>query len=526
MKDYIATLLDTHKGGQYINLSIPELIEHALMRGEGMIASNGAFVVRTGKYTGRSPEDKFIDRSVETDHDVDWGKVNKPFEPAMFDRLFARMLAYLGDRDIYVFDGFAGADPAYRLPVRVITEKAWHSLFINRVLIRPSRDEPASALSPFTIIDAAGFAAVPEIDGTRSETFIILDFEKRIGLIGGTEYAGEIKKCVFTVLNYLLPHQDVLPMHCSANVGKEGDTALFFGLSGTGKTTLSADPERNLIGDDEHAWSDHGVFNFEGGCYAKCIRLSPYTEPEIWSAIRYGAVLENVVLDPKTREPDYNDASLTENTRAAYPLDHIPGVVIPSIGGHPKTIIFLTADAFGVLPPVARLTTEQAMYYFLSGYTSKLAGTERGVTTPQPTFSACFGAPFMPLSPVRYAALLGQKLEQHDVRCYLLNTGWTGGAYGTGRRMDLNVTRALLANALGGGLDEVPYVTDQTFGLRIPTHCPGVDASLLQPRQTWPDPVEYDLAAAQLAAQFIDNFKRFGSVPDSVRFAGPYGNRK
>jgi phosphoenolpyruvate carboxykinase (ATP) len=532
MTDYIATLLDSHKGGVHVNLSVAELMEHALRRNEGMMASNGAFVVRTGKYTGRSPEDKFIDSGIQTDGDVDWGKVNKPFDPIKFERLFARILAHLDDRDLYIFDGFAGADPAYRLPVRVITEKAWHSLFINRLLIRPSgvdndvhppRNAPLRADAPFTIIDVADFQAIPEIDGTRSETFIILDFDKRIGLIGGTEYAGEIKKSIFTVLNYLLPHQDVLPMHCSANIGKRGDTALFFGLSGTGKTTLSADPERNLIGDDEHGWSDQGVFNFEGGCYAKCIHLTPETEPEIWSAIRYGAVLENVVLDPHTREPNFDDGSLTENTRAAYPLDFIPGAVIPSVGGHPKNIIFLTADAFGVLPPVARLTTEQAMYYFLSGYTSKLAGTERGVTTPQPTFSACFGAPFMPLSPVRYAELLGQKLREHDVRCFLLNTGWTGGSYGTGRRIDLAVTRTLLTHVLAGSLNDVPYVTDQTFGLRIPTACAGIDPGLLLPRQTWSDPIEYDTAAARLAGQFIENFKAFSGVPDTVRFAGPHG---
>jgi len=523
MKNYIETLINAHKAQKHLNLAVPTLIEHAIKRGEGAIANGGALVVRTGKYTGRSPEDKFIDQSAETEHDVDWGKVNKPFDPERFDRLFARMLAHLSDRDLYIFDGFAGADPAYRLPVRVITEKAWHSLFINRLLIRPTADELANHTPAFTIIDAASFEAIPEIDGTRSETFIILDFEKRLGIIGGTEYAGEIKKSVFTVLNYLLPHQNVMPMHCSANIGADGDSALFFGLSGTGKTTLSADPNRRLIGDDEHGWSDNGVFNFEGGCYAKCIHLKHDTEPEIWDAIGHGAVLENVVLDPVTRVPNFDDASLTENTRAAYPLEHIAGAVFPSVGGHPKTIIFLTADAFGVLPPIAKLTTEQAMFYFLSGYTSKLAGTERGVTTPQPTFSACFGAPFMPLSPVRYAGLLGQKLEEHNAQCFLLNTGWTGGPYGTGKRMDLAATRTLLTAALNGDLDHVRYVEDDAFGLRIPTTCPGVDPSILQPRLTWKDPMEYDLAAGRLASQFIENFRKFNGVPDSVRTAGPKG---
>jgi len=521
MNDYIATLLTSHKGAKFANLSPAELIEHSIRRNEGMIASNGALVVRTGKYTGRSPEDKFIDSSSETEHDVDWGKVNKPFDPEKFERLFARMLAHLNNRDLYIFDGFAGADPAYQLPVRIITEKAWHSLFINRMLIRPTKGELEHHVPNFTIIDAASFEAIPEIDGTRSETFIILDFEKRLGIIGGTEYAGEIKKSVFTVLNYLLPHQDVMPMHCSANVGADGDSALFFGLSGTGKTTLSADPDRKLIGDDEHGWSDRGIFNFEGGCYAKCIHLSPETEPEIWSAIGHGAVLENVVLD-SDRDPNFDDASMTENTRAAYPLDHIPNAVIPSVAGHPKTIIFLTADAFGVLPPIARLTSEQAMYYFLSGYTSKLAGTERGITTPQPTFSACFGAPFMPLSPVRYAGLLGQKLEEHEARCFLLNTGWSGGAYGEGKRMSLSVTRTLLTKALNGDLDEVRYVKDEAFGLNIPVECPGVDSKVLQPRDTWADPNAYDLAASRLAAQFIENFRKFSSVPDAIRAAGPH----
>jgi phosphoenolpyruvate carboxykinase (ATP) len=521
MTGYTTMLFELHKARVFKNLSVPELIEHAIRRGEGMIAANGALCVRTGKCTGRSPEDKFIDSSAETEHDVDWGKVNKPFDPVKFDRLFARMLAHLQDRDLYVFDGYAGADTAYRLPVRVVTELAWHSLFADRLLIRPDREQLADHKPEFTIINAAHFEAIPEIDGTRSETFILLDFEKRIGLIGGTEYAGEIKKGVFTVLNYLLPHQDVMPMHCSANIGSDGDTALFFGLSGTGKTTLSADPDRRLIGDDEHGWSDAGVFNFEGGCYAKCNKLREENEPQIWSAIRYGAVLENVPLDPVTRVPDYDDGSVTENTRVAYPLDYIPGAVLPSVGGHPNTILFLTADAFGVLPPVARLTTEQAMYYFLSGYTSKLAGTERGVTEPQPTFSACFGAPFMPLSPVRYASLLGQKLSQHSARCYLLNTGWTGGPYGVGNRLDLGLTRRLLKAILSGEMEHVPYTRDPIFGFDTPVLCEGIPGELLSQRATWANPAAYDEAAQSLAGQFVKNFQRFGEVPASIPEAGP-----
>lgn len=522
MTDYISALLSSNREKIYSNLSVPKLIEHAIRRNEGVLAANGALVVRTGKYTGRSPEDKFIDHSTVSDADIDWGKVNKPFEQDKFDRLFARMMAHLADKDLYVFDGYAGADPEYRLPVRVITELAWHSLFTNRLLIRADRKQLVDHKPQFTIIDAAHFEAIPEIDGTRTETFIILDFEKRIGIIGGTEYAGEIKKSVFTVLNYLLPHKDVMPMHCSANVGKNGKVALFFGLSGTGKTTLSADPDRQLIGDDEHGWSDHGVFNFEGGCYAKCIHLTEKSEPEIWNAVKYGSVLENVRLDSDTREPDFDDTSLTENTRVAYPLDYIPNSLVPSVGGHPKDILFLTADAFGVLPPVARLTPAQAMYYFLSGYTSKLAGTERGVTTPQPTFSACFGAPFMPLSPVRYAELLGKKLAENNANVYLLNTGWTGGPYGTGKRLDLGLTRQLLHAVLSGELENAEYKQDPIFGFAIPQAVEGIPSEILNPRNTWSDPGAYDQAVVKLATQFKENFKRFNTVPPSILNAGPY----
>lgn len=520
MTDYVSILLKTNKGTIYRNLPAAELIEHAIRKSEGALAANGALVVNTGKYTGRSPEDKFIDNS-ENAQDVDWGKVNKPFPQAQFEQIFTRILAHLHDRDLYIYDGFAGACPEYRLPVRIITELAWHSLFVNRLLIRPTDEELETHVPQFTIVNASRFEAIPEIDGTRTETFIILDFEKRLGIIGGTQYAGENKKGVFTVLNYLLPHRDVFPMHCSANIGPGGDTALFFGLSGTGKTTLSADPDRNLIGDDEHGWSDNGIFNFEGGCYAKCINLTEKREPEIYRAVRYGSVLENVVLDPKTREPLYDDDSMTENTRAAYPLDFIPHAVIPSVGGHPRNIIFLTADAFGVLPPIARLTNEQAMYHFLSGYTSKLAGTERGVTEPQPTFSACFGDPFMPLSPVRYAELLGQKLKKHSASCYLLNTGWTGGPYGVGKRMDLSTTRRLLKAILDGELEHVEYTRERHFGLMIPRTAPDVPAEILEPCRTWADHDAYERAATSLAAKFVENFKRFKNIPTSIQNAGP-----
>jgi phosphoenolpyruvate carboxykinase (ATP) len=504
------------------NASVDELIEEAIRRGEGVLASNGALDVRTGKYTGRSPKDKFIVRDEITEGRVDFERGNQPFPPDRFDALEARVRAYLAERDHFIFDGFAGADPKYRLPIRVITEFAWHSLFARQLFIRPTPEELEDFAPEFTVMDAALFQADPARDGTHTETFILLNFTKRLVLIGGTEYAGEIKKSVFSALNFFLPQRDVFPMHCSANTALDGsDTALFFGLSGTGKTTLSADPERDLIGDDEHGWSDHGVFNFEGGCYAKCIHLSESKEPEIWSAIRRGAVLENVVLDDHTRTPDYDSTLFTENTRAAYPLDFIPHALIPSMGGHPKTLLFLTADAFGVLPPVAKLTTEQAMFYFLSGYTSKLAGTERGVTTPEPIFSTCFAAPFLPLYPMDYARMLGERLKKHEASCYLVNTGWTGGPYGVGRRIDLGVTRAIVHAALMGTIENAPMEIDHTFGFMVPTECADVPSEILQPRNTWPDPARYDMAAHDLAALFIDNFKRFPRATEQIRAAGP-----
>ncbi|MGH9531177.1 MAG: phosphoenolpyruvate carboxykinase (ATP), partial [Terriglobales bacterium] len=424
------------------NLHAGPLAEHALRRGEGRLASNGALVAETGSRTGRSPKDKFTIKDEVTTQRVAWGAVNQPFEPAKFDVLLDRVVEYLSDRELFVQDLNAGADPKYRLPIRVVNELAWHNLFVRQLFVRPSAEELKSHAPEFTVIGAPGFQAVPKRDGTNSDAFILVNFKRGLVLIGGTRYAGEMKKSIFGVMNFILPGRSVFPMHCSANVGKDGVTALFFGLSGTGKTTLSADPERRLIGDDEHGWSQTGIFNFEGGCYAKCIRLSRRNEPQIWGALRFGSVLENVVLHPQTREPDYNDESITENTRAAYPVDFIEGAVIPGIGGHPKHIVFLTADAFGVLPPISRLTPDQAMYHFLSGYTAKVAGTEAGVgSEPQATFSTCFGSPFLPLAPKVYAEMLGARMREHQAQCWLVNTGWFGGVFGVGKRMNLPYTR-------------------------------------------------------------------------------------
>jgi phosphoenolpyruvate carboxykinase (ATP) len=503
------------------NLSYSVLVEHALARGEAVLADNGALVVQTGKYTGRSPGDKFIVDDATTHAKVDWGKTNQPFDNAKFDALLEKVTAYLATKETYIFDGYGGASEQYRLPISVVTEFAWHNAFAQALLLH--RDEILSddEAKKFTIIDAANFKADPAVDGTKTETFIILNFTKRIVLIGGTEYAGEIKKSVFSILNFLLPERNVFPMHCSANIGQDGSTALFFGLSGTGKTTLSADPARSLIGDDEHGWSEDGIFNFEGGCYAKTIHLSAKTEPAIWNAIHYGTVLENVVLDPTTRAIDYDSSARTENTRAAYPLRFIDNSVQPSVGGHPKTIIFLTADAFGVLPPVAKLTKEQAMYHFLSGYTSKLAGTERGITTPEATFSTLFGAPFFALPPVCYADLLGEYLDKHQADVYLLNTGWTGGPYGVGKRMNLTLTRAMVDAALSGTIKNVEYKKDSIFGLYVPEKVPGVPSEVLSARSTWSNEAEYDVAARKLAALFQENFKKFAGTSDVIRLSGP-----
>ena len=509
-------------GPQSWNLGPARLVEQAVVRGEGALSNSGALVFLTGAYTGRSPEDKFVVREPTVEAEVDWGKVNRPFEPSRFDALFDRVVEHLQGREVWVQDAFGGADPAHRLPIRVVAERAYHALFARQLFVRGTPEELARHRPEFTIVAVPDFKAIPERDGTRSEVFILLNFARKLVLIGGTLYAGEIKKSVFSILNTLLPRRGVLSMHCSANVGVGGDVALFFGLSGTGKTTLSADPARGLIGDDEHGWSDEGVFNFEGGCYAKCIRLDPASEPEIHGAIRFGTVLENVVLDPVTRAPDYADASLTENTRAAYPIEAIPNHVPSGQGGHPRHLVFLTCDAFGVLPPLSKLSPEQAMYHFLSGYTAKVAGTERGLgSEPSAVFSACFGAPFMTLPPGRYAGLLGQKLRRHWSQAWLLNTGWTGGGFGQGHRISLPHTRALVQAITGGMLDRASTAVDPVFGLEYPTSCPGVPPEILDPRAAWPDPLAYDAQAAKLAALFRENFDRFEGVDPAIRAAGP-----
>ncbi len=513
-------------GRVHRNLSASQLVAVSLAHGESKLAANGALVAYTGSRTGRSPRDKFTVQDDRTRDKVNWGRVNQPFEAAKFDALLERVVAYLADRDVYVQDLFGGADPAYRLPVQIASEYAWHSLFVRQLFLRPSAEELKTHKPEFTVIAAPEFEAVPERDGTRSSTFILVNFTRKIVLIGGTKYAGEMKKCIFGVLNFLLPEQDVLPMHCSANVGADGVSALFFGLSGTGKTTLSADPERRLIGDDEHGWSAKGIFNFEGGCYAKCVDLTEEKEPQIYHAIRFGSVLENVVLDPATCEPDYRDTRFTENTRAAYPIDYIDNALIPSIGGHPKNVLFLAADAFGVLPPISRLTPEQAMYHFLSGYTAKLAGTEAGLgSEPVPDFSTCFGGPFMPLPPKVYAQMLGERLRQHNAQCWLVNTGWTGGPYGVGHRMSLPHTRAMVHAVLDGRLAQVEFVTEPSFGFSIPTSCPGVPAEVLNPRSVWKDAAAYDAQAAMLAGKFRENFEKF-DVPEAIRNAGPKAQKR
>lgn len=512
------------KGSNVLNqLSVSQLVEKVIERNEGVLTSTGAVRATTGKYTGRSPKDKYIVEEESVKDKIDWGAVNQPISEQIFTNLLNKVLDFLkAKEEVFVFRGFAGADTKYRLPIQVINEYAWHNLFAHQLFIRPTQEELASHEAGFTIISAPNFKADPAIDGTKSETFIIISFEKRIVLIGGTEYAGEIKKSVFSIMNYLLPENNILSMHCSANVGREGDVALFFGLSGTGKTTLSADPNRRLIGDDEHGWSNNGVFNIEGGCYAKCINLSREKEPQIFDAIRFGSVLENVILDNESRIADYDDGSLTENTRAAYPLQAIDNIVDPSVAGHPNTIIFLTADASGVLPPIAKLSKEQAMYHFLSGYTSKLAGTERGVTTPEATFSTCFGSPFLPLPATRYAAMLGEKISQHNASVFLVNTGWTGGEYGVGSRMKLSYTRAMVQAALEGELNNTETKKDEVFGLDIPLHVPGVPDNVLQPNQTWTNQEEYYVKAKELADKFRENFNKFINVePEIITKGGP-----
>jgi phosphoenolpyruvate carboxykinase (ATP) len=504
------------------NLGTAQLLEHAIQRREGTLASGGSFVVRTGQFTGRSPKDKFIVRDEITDANVQWGAVNQPMSEAQFDRIYARMMKFWQGHDVYVQDCFVGADPGYTLPLRVISQLAWHNLFARQLFIRPDPELTGEHRPEFTILFAPDFQTNPAEDGTNSETCIVISFKRRAVLICGTSYAGEMKKSAFTILNYLLPERGVFPMHCSANVGESGDVALFFGLSGTGKTTLSADPRRRLIGDDEHGWSDAGVFNFEGGCYAKCIRLSRENEPQIWNAIRFGTVLENVAMDSETRLLDFDSADVTENTRAAYPLNFIEGAVIPSVGGHPSNVIFLTADAFGVLPPIARLTPEQAMYHFLSGYTAKVAGTERGLgNEPQATFSAGFGGPFLPRPPAAYASLLGEKLRRHQASCWLVNTGWVGGPFGIGQRMKLPYTRAMLNAVLSGQLKDVPVTPHPVFKVAAPQSCPEVPSSFLDARGMWADKSAYDKAARDLAARFNKNFEKFSDVSHEVAAAAP-----
>jgi len=506
--------IDT-SGKVFSNLSPAELIEHALHRKEGFLSSNGALVADTGKFTGRSPQDRYIVRDAKTADAVWWGEINIPFDEEKFDQLLAKMKNHLADKDLFVRYASAGADPDHQMKLKIVNTLAWHNLFCYNMFLRPSKDELKSFQSDFTIICAPDFQADPAVDGTKSPNFAILDLSRRMILIGGTAYAGEMKKGIFSVLNFLLPHdKGVLSMHCSANQGKDGDTAIFFGLSGTGKTTLSADPDRQLIGDDEHGWTGNSVFNFEGGCYAKVVDLTREKEPEIFDAIKFGSIVENTRFKPGTREIDFTNRSVTENTRTAYPIHYIPNALLPSIGGIPKNIFFLTADAFGVIPPISKLSKSQAMYHFISGYTAKVAGTEMGVTEPKLTFSACFGAAFLPLHPTEYAKLFGEKMEKHEVNVWLINTGWTGGAYGTGSRMKLSYTRAMIKAALEGSLEFAPFRKDPIFGFSVPEICPNVPFEVLNPRNTWKNAEDYDRTAKNLANAFITNFEKFKEFAD------------
>jgi phosphoenolpyruvate carboxykinase (ATP) len=512
-------------GEVHWNLLPAVLIERAIRRSEGRLADMGPFVAVTAPHTGRSPNDKFLVKDPSTEAEVDWGKVNQPISPEHYETLRADLLGYLDSRvDLFVQDLYCGADPKYRLAVRYVSPNAWHMAFVRNMFIRPDMSELPTFTPNFTVLHAPEFQADPDRHGTRTGTFIILNLSQRTILIGGTRYAGELKKSMFTVMNYYMPKQGVLSMHCSANVGPGGDTTLFFGLSGTGKTTLSADPQRSLIGDDEHGWAPEGTFNYEGGCYAKVINLSPESEPDIFRTTQmFGTILENVVLDEATRKVRFEDQSITENTRASYPLHYIPHFVATGRGGHPRNIVFLTADAFGVLPPIARLSRDQAMYYFLSGYTAKVAGTERGVTEPQATFSACFGGVFLVWHPTKYAEMLGDLIRAHDSRVWLLNTGWSGGPFGVGKRMKLSYTRGMVQAAIGGALDSIKTRTDPVFGLAVPQSVPGVPIEVLDPRGTWSDPMAYDAQAKKLAEMFRKNFEKFATVAESVRRAGPQG---
>ena len=492
------------------NLSPAELVEETITLGQGSLSDTGALCVDTGEFTGRSPKDKFIVKEANTENAVWWSQFNIPFESQKFDQLFDRMRAYLVGREVYVRDAFVCADPRYRMNVRVVTEFPWSNMFAYNMFMRPTQEELKSIQPDWHVICVPGFMADPETDGTRQHNFAVINFTKKMAIIGGTGYTGEIKKGIFTVLNYVLPHEKgVLPMHCSANVGKEGDTAVFFGLSGTGKTTLSSDPNRQLIGDDEHGWTDSTVFNFEGGCYAKTIDLTHEKEPQIYDAIKFGAILENIGFQEDGVTPNYSDSSRTENTRVSYPIHHIDNIMQPSLGGIPKNIFFLTCDAFGVLPPISQLTKGQAMYQFISGYTAKVAGTEAGITEPTTTFSACFGAPFLPLHPTQYAEMMGKKIDECGAKVWLINTGWSGGAYGTGERMKLKYTRAMITAALEGKLDNVEFKTHEIFGLAMPTSCPDVPSELLDPKSTWKDGAAYDAKAQDLAEKFVNNFDKF-----------------
>jgi len=501
----------------YRNLTPAELTEHALRRGEGKLSNTGALVVKTGKYTGRSANDKFIVDTPAVHDEIAWGKVNRPIDKARYDAIYSKVTAYLQNKEVFIFDGFAGADPKYTKGFRIVCELASQCLFIRQLLRRPDAAQLANFAADYTIIAAPGFKCIPEIDGTRSEAAILVNYEEKMVVICGSQYAGEIKKSVFSVMNYVLPKMGVFPMHCSANVGKDGDSAVFFGLSGTGKTTLSADPNRQLIGDDEHGWADDSVFNFEGGCYAKCINLSAEKEPDIYNAIKFGALVENVVMDDVTREFDFDDASLAENSRVGYPIEYINNAKLDGCGATPKTVIFLTADAYGVLPPISKLDKNQAMYYFVSGFTSKLAGTEIGITSPVPTFSTCFGEPFLPLDPSVYAGMLAEKIEKSGANVYLVNTGWNG----TGKRTKLSYTRAMVTAALSGELEKAEFVTDPYFGVAVPTSCEGVPAELLIPANTWEDKAAYEAKAKELAKSFVENFKKYTHMSAEVVAAGP-----
>ena len=508
----------TNPKAVYRNLPVSTLTEKAIIRGEGTLSNTGALVVKTGKYTGRSANDKFIVDTPAVHDEIAWGKVNRPIEKAKYDAIYSKVVAYLQNREIFVFDGFAGADPKYTKSFRIVNELASQNLFIHQLLRRPTKEDLENFTPDFTIIAAPGFKCIPEIDGTRSEAAILVNYEEKMVVICGTQYAGEIKKSVFSVMNYILPKMGVFPMHCSANIGPDGDSAVFFGLSGTGKTTLSADPNRKLIGDDEHGWADDSVFNFEGGCYAKCINLSAEKEPDIYNAIKFGALVENVVMDPDTREFDFDDASLAENSRVGYPVEYIANSELSGKSTSvPKTVIFLTADAYGVLPPISKLDKNQAMYYFVSGFTSKLAGTEIGITSPVPTFSTCFGEPFLPLDPSVYANMLAEKVEKSGANVYLVNTGWNG----TGKRMKLSYTRAMVTAALNGDIEKSEFVTDPTFGVKVPTSIPGVPSELLIPANTWEDKAAYEAKAKKLAKSFVENFKKYTHMSAEVVAAGP-----